>query len=51
MHRLIVLADLVYGDLYPAALAMLDGSYWDDRYQQAPPDFADRGQFEVGGGD
>jgi hypothetical protein len=52
VHRLIVLADLVEDEIYPAALAMLDGSYWKEEFDPGPPEYSGGGgSFEVGGGD
>ena len=51
MFRLWHLADLVEDELYPAAIAMLDGSYWRGEFDPGPPEWGERGGFEVGGGD
>jgi hypothetical protein len=51
VFRLEALADLVFDELYPVALAMLDGSYWKESLDVGPPDYYESGAFEVGGGD
>lgn len=52
VFRMCVLADLVEDEIYPAAVEMLEGTYWDERLEVGPPEYGDGGgSFEVGGGD
>lgn len=53
VFRMWVLMELVEDEIYPAALEMLDGTYWDEAFDPGPPEYGDGGggSFEVGGGD
>jgi hypothetical protein len=43
--------EIVEDEIFPAAIAMLDGSYWKESFDPGPPEYGERGGFEVGGGD